>query len=61
MIIPEDIMQQPEIPRIEIPDFYANKRLIGLATIIQELTNNYTNGNNLFKFKRTTTNRYGRC
>ena len=45
MIIPKDIMQQPEIPRIEIPDFYANKRLIGLATIIQELANNYPNGN----------------
>ena len=45
MIIPEDVSQQPEIPRIEIPDFYANKRLIGLATIIQELANNYANGN----------------
>ncbi|KAG5581119.1 hypothetical protein H5410_051746 [Solanum commersonii] len=28
MIIPEDIGQQPEIQEIEIPSFYANKRII---------------------------------
>ncbi|KAG5595820.1 hypothetical protein H5410_037052 [Solanum commersonii] len=28
MIIPEDIGQQPEIQKIEIPSFYANKRII---------------------------------
>ena len=50
MIIPEDITQQQEIPRIEIPDFYANKWLIGLATIIQELANNYTNGNPIWSY-----------
>ena len=50
MIIPEDISRQPEIPRIEIPDFYANKRLIGLATIIQELANNYANGNPIWSY-----------
>ncbi|KAG5599474.1 hypothetical protein H5410_030844 [Solanum commersonii] len=45
MIIPEDIGQQEEICKIEIPSFYANKRIIGISTIIQELTNNYLNGN----------------
>ena len=41
MIIPEDIGQQPEISKVEIPSSYANKRIIGLSTIIQELANNY--------------------
>ncbi|KAG5579510.1 hypothetical protein H5410_050137 [Solanum commersonii] len=45
MIIPEDIGQQEEICKIEIPNFYANKRIIGISTIIQELANNYLNGN----------------
>ncbi|KAG5615017.1 hypothetical protein H5410_014841 [Solanum commersonii] len=44
MIIPEDIGQQPEIQEIEIPSFYAKKRIIGMSTIIQELANNYLNG-----------------
>ncbi|WMV14265.1 hypothetical protein MTR67_007650, partial [Solanum verrucosum] len=35
MIIPEDIGQQEEICKIEIPSFYANKRIIGISTIIQ--------------------------
>ncbi|KAM3305928.1 hypothetical protein P3S67_012797 [Capsicum chacoense] len=50
MIIPEDIAQQSEIPRIEISEFYANKRLIGLSTIIQELANNCTNGNPIWSY-----------
>ncbi|KAG5620607.1 hypothetical protein H5410_005825, partial [Solanum commersonii] len=45
MIIPEDIGQQPEIQKNEIPSFYANKKIIGISTIIQELANNYLNGN----------------
>ncbi|KAG5627477.1 hypothetical protein H5410_012695 [Solanum commersonii] len=45
MIIPEDIGQQEEIRKIEIPNFYANKRIIGISTIIQELANNYLNEN----------------
>ncbi|KAG5628092.1 hypothetical protein H5410_013310 [Solanum commersonii] len=45
MIIPEDIEQQPEIEKSKIPSFYANKRIIGISTIIQELANNYLNGN----------------
>ncbi|KAG5596248.1 hypothetical protein H5410_037480 [Solanum commersonii] len=45
MIKAEDIRQQSEIQKIEIPNFYANKRIIGISTIIQELANNYLNGN----------------
>ncbi|KAG5596249.1 hypothetical protein H5410_037481 [Solanum commersonii] len=36
MIKAEDIRQQLEIQKIEIPSFYANKRIIGISTIIQE-------------------------
>ena len=45
MIIPEDIGQQLEIQIVEIPSFYANKRIIGISTIIQQLANNYLQGN----------------
>ncbi|KAG5599692.1 hypothetical protein H5410_031062 [Solanum commersonii] len=45
MVIPEDIGEHLEIPKIEIPNFYANKRIIGISTIIQEIANNYLNGN----------------
>ncbi|KAG5575919.1 hypothetical protein H5410_056053 [Solanum commersonii] len=54
MIIPEDIGQQEEIQKIEIPSFYANKRIIGISTIIQELANNYLNGNAIWKERPTT-------
>ncbi|KAG5628000.1 hypothetical protein H5410_013218 [Solanum commersonii] len=50
MIIPEDIGQQEEIYKIEIPSFYANKRIIGISTIIQELANNYLNGNAIWSY-----------
>ncbi|WMV55276.1 hypothetical protein MTR67_048661 [Solanum verrucosum] len=50
MIIPEDIEQQPEIQKSEIPNFYANKRIIGISTIIQELANNYLNGNVIWSY-----------
>ncbi|WMV14150.1 hypothetical protein MTR67_007535 [Solanum verrucosum] len=50
MIIPEDIGQQEETCKIEIPSFYANKRIIGISTIIQELTNNYLNGNAIWSY-----------
>ncbi|KAG5598776.1 hypothetical protein H5410_030146 [Solanum commersonii] len=50
MIIPEDIGQQSEIQKIEIPNFYANKRIIGISTIIQELANNYLNGNAIWSY-----------
>ena len=50
MIIPEDIGIQQEIQKIEIPEFYANKRVIGIATILNELTNNYLNGNSVWSY-----------
>ncbi|XP_070006580.1 uncharacterized protein [Nicotiana sylvestris] len=50
MIIPEEIEQQPVIPKIEIPGFYANKRIIGIATIIQELANNYLQENAIWSY-----------
>ena len=50
IIIPEEIEKQAEIPKIEIPNFYANKRTIGIATIIQELANNYLNGNAIWSY-----------
>ncbi|KAG5581513.1 hypothetical protein H5410_052140 [Solanum commersonii] len=50
MIIPEDIEQKEEIQKIEIPSFYANKRIIGISTIIQELANNYLNGNAIWSY-----------
>ncbi|XP_070012031.1 uncharacterized protein [Nicotiana sylvestris] len=50
MIIPEEIEQQPEIQKMEIPSFYANKRIIGITTIIQELANNYLQGNAIWSY-----------
>ncbi|WMV19377.1 hypothetical protein MTR67_012762 [Solanum verrucosum] len=50
MIIPEDIGQQPEIQKSEIPSFYANKRIIGISTTIKELANNYLNGNAIWRY-----------
>ncbi|KAG5614666.1 hypothetical protein H5410_014490 [Solanum commersonii] len=50
MIISEDIGQQEEICKIEIPSFYANKRIIDISTIIQELANNYLNGNAIWSY-----------
>ncbi|WMV30266.1 hypothetical protein MTR67_023651 [Solanum verrucosum] len=50
MIIPKDIEQQPVIQKSEIPSFYANNRIIGKSTIIQELANNYLNGNAIWSY-----------
>ncbi|WMV46445.1 hypothetical protein MTR67_039830 [Solanum verrucosum] len=50
MIIPKDIGQQEEIRKIEIPSFYANKRIIGISTIIEELAKNYLNGNVIWSY-----------
>ncbi|KAG5591550.1 hypothetical protein H5410_042064 [Solanum commersonii] len=50
MIIPEDIEQQEQICKIEIPSFYANKRIFGISTIIQEIANNYLNGNAIWSY-----------
>ncbi|KAG5629766.1 hypothetical protein H5410_001483, partial [Solanum commersonii] len=35
---------------IEIPEFYARKRIIGIATILNELTTNYLNGNSVWSY-----------
>ncbi|KAG5579368.1 hypothetical protein H5410_049995 [Solanum commersonii] len=48
MIIPEDIGQW-EIQKLRYP-FYANKRIIGISTIIQELANNYLNENAIWSY-----------
>ena len=48
--IPEDIGHQNEIPKIEIPNFYANKRISGIWTIIQELAHNNLNGNGIWSY-----------
>ena len=50
MIILEEIEKQNDIPKVDIPNFYANKRIIGIATIIQELANNYLNGNAIWSY-----------
>ncbi|KAG5599296.1 hypothetical protein H5410_030666 [Solanum commersonii] len=55
MIIPEKIEKQEEIPKIEIPEFYARKRVIGLATILNELSTNYLSENS-----KNQSSRYGR-
>ncbi|KAG5581052.1 hypothetical protein H5410_051679 [Solanum commersonii] len=34
----------------EIPSFYANKRIIGISTIIQELANDYLNENSIWSY-----------
>ncbi|WMV37541.1 hypothetical protein MTR67_030926 [Solanum verrucosum] len=50
IIIPKDIEQQPEIQKSKTPSFYVNKRIIGISTIIQELANNYLNGNAIWSY-----------
>ncbi|KAG5601079.1 hypothetical protein H5410_032449 [Solanum commersonii] len=50
MIIPKDIEQQSKIQKSKIPSFYANKRIIAISTIIQELANNYLNGNAIWSY-----------
>ena len=42
-IIPEEIYEQDEIPKTQIPGFYRNKRVIGISNILSELLNNYSN------------------
>ncbi|KAG5615150.1 hypothetical protein H5410_014974 [Solanum commersonii] len=50
MIIPEKIEKQDEIQKIEIPAFYARKRVIGLTTILNELATNYLNQNTIWSY-----------
>ena len=42
-IILEEICEQTEIPKMQIPAFYRNKRVIGISNILSELLNNYSN------------------
>ncbi|KAG5631069.1 hypothetical protein H5410_002786 [Solanum commersonii] len=62
MIIPEKIEKQKEIQKIEIPEFYARKRVIGLATILNELATNYLSGNAVWSYySREQTMIYSNC
>ncbi|KAG5590116.1 hypothetical protein H5410_040630 [Solanum commersonii] len=47
---PEKIVKEEEIQKIEIPAFYARKRIIGLATILNELATNYLNENTIWSY-----------
>ena len=62
MLIPERIEEQEEIEKINIPDFYANKRIIGISTILNELANNYLNQNAIWSYySREQTMIYSNC
>uniref|UniRef100_A0A0V0H468 Putative ovule protein n=1 Tax=Solanum chacoense TaxID=4108 RepID=A0A0V0H468_SOLCH len=50
MIIPEKIEKQEEIQKIEIPGFYARKRVIGITTILNELSTNYLSENSVWSY-----------
>ncbi|KAG5632645.1 hypothetical protein H5410_004362 [Solanum commersonii] len=50
MIIPKKIEKQEEIQKIEIPRFYARKRVIGIATILNELSTNYLSENSVWSY-----------
>ncbi|KAG5571349.1 hypothetical protein H5410_061115 [Solanum commersonii] len=50
MIIPEKIEKQEEIQKVEILGFYARKRVIGIATILNELSPNYLSGNSVWSY-----------
>ncbi|KAG5601360.1 hypothetical protein H5410_032730 [Solanum commersonii] len=56
------IEKQEEIQKIEIPAFYARKRVIGLATILNELATNYLSGNTIWSYyAREQTMIYSNC
>ncbi|KAG5619809.1 hypothetical protein H5410_005027, partial [Solanum commersonii] len=62
MIIPKKIEKQNKIQKIEIVEFYARKRVIGLATILNELATNYLNGNTIWSYyAREQTMKYSNC
>ncbi|WMV49932.1 hypothetical protein MTR67_043317 [Solanum verrucosum] len=50
MIIPEKIKKQEEIQKVEIPGFYGRKKVIGIATILNELSTNYLSGNSVWSY-----------
>ncbi|KAG5581367.1 hypothetical protein H5410_051994, partial [Solanum commersonii] len=47
---PKTNVNLEEIRKIEILNLYANKRIIGISTIIQELANNYLNENVIWSY-----------
>ncbi|KAG5585841.1 hypothetical protein H5410_046275 [Solanum commersonii] len=55
MKIPEKIEKQEEIQKVEIPGFYARKRVIGIATILNELSTNYLSENSVWSYIREQT------
>ncbi|WMV45942.1 hypothetical protein MTR67_039327 [Solanum verrucosum] len=62
MIIPEKIEEQDEIQKVELPAFYAGKRIIGITTILNELTSNYLNENSIWSYySREQTMIYSNC
>ena len=62
MIIPGKIDIQEEIQKVDIPEFYANKRTIEIATILNEMTNNYINKNAIWTYyNRDQTIIYSNC
>ncbi|XP_049388223.1 uncharacterized protein LOC125852536 [Solanum stenotomum] len=62
MIIPENIEEQDEIQKVEIPAFYAGKRIIEIAIILNELTSNYLNRNSIWSsYSREKTMIYANC
>ena len=62
MIILEKIDTQEEIQKVDIPEFYANKRTIGITTILNEIANNYLNENAIWSYyNRDQTIIYSNC
>ena len=62
MIIPEKIDIQEEIQKVDIQDFYSNKRTIGIAAILNDLSNNYLNKNAIWSYyNRDQTMIYSNC
>ena len=49
-LMPEDITEQDVIPIEELPDFYANKRIVGINTILSELAKVYIEVNHIWKY-----------
>ena len=62
MIILEKIDTQEEIQKVDIPEFYANKRTIGIATILNEIANHHLNETAIWSYyNRDQTIIYSNC
>ncbi|KAK4724016.1 hypothetical protein R3W88_026795 [Solanum pinnatisectum] len=62
MLILGENRKASEISIVDIPEFYANKRIIGIATILTELANNYLNNNTIWSYySRDNTMIYSNC